>query len=314
MGTADRRSGPRALTSMLWSTSTARAAPLPAECASPNILWTVPNQDCSSRATGSSVFDFEGDGAAEVVYADETSFRIFDGRTGAVLYDDPSHSSNTRMEMPLVVDVDNDGKSEVVIPEPNTSSGSLGGIEIWEDADNNWVRTRRVWNQHTYHVTNITEDGQVPRSEPVNWSSTRLNNFRQNVQPDGLFDAPDLVIVEIELDECILTTGTLRIAVTIENRGALGVAPGVPVFVRGNILPSGPTEDVGTMLTTMRLLPGQRERLIFTWVPTGGFTFTNFTVEAIADDDGTGSGGVYNECDEDNNAVVSEMFATCDFG
>ena len=34
--------------------------PLPAECESPNIRWTVPNEDCSSRATGSSVFDFSG--------------------------------------------------------------------------------------------------------------------------------------------------------------------------------------------------------------------------------------------------------------
>ncbi|MEZ4340537.1 MAG: VCBS repeat-containing protein [Sandaracinaceae bacterium] len=100
------------------------------------------------------MFDFEGDGAAEVVYADENSFRIFDGRTGRVLYQDDCTSSNTRLEMPIV-DVDNDGKSEVVIPEPNRSSVDLGGIEIWEDAENNWVRTRRVWNQHTYHVTNI---------------------------------------------------------------------------------------------------------------------------------------------------------------
>ena len=86
------------------------------------------------------------------------------------------------MEMPIVVDVDNDGKSEVVVPEPNTDR-SFGGIEIWEDVDNNWVRTRRIWNQHAYHVTNITEDGQVPRNEEPNWLNSRLNNFRQNVQP-----------------------------------------------------------------------------------------------------------------------------------
>ena len=66
----------------------------------------------------------------------------------------------TASEMPIVVDVDNDGKSEVVIPEPNTDADS-GGIEIWEDSHNNWVRTRRIWNQYAYNVTNVTEDGQI---------------------------------------------------------------------------------------------------------------------------------------------------------
>ena len=62
--------------------------------------------------------------------------------------------------------------------------------EVWEDLSNNWVRTRRIWNQHTYHVTNVTEDGQIPRHEAPNWLDPGLNNFRQNVQTDGLFDAP----------------------------------------------------------------------------------------------------------------------------
>ena len=102
--------------------------PLPDGCDPDHewVRWMVENDDCSSRATGSSVFDFEGDGSAEVVYADETAFRIFRGSDGTILYEDTTHSSNTRLEMPIVVDVDNDGKSEVVIPEPNTDPGRGG--------------------------------------------------------------------------------------------------------------------------------------------------------------------------------------------
>lgn len=286
-------------------------SPLPAGCQAENILWTVPNQDCSSRATGSSVFDFEGDGAAEVVYADETRFRIFDGRTGAILYEDTTHQSNTRIEMPIVVDVDNDGKSEVVIPEPNRTSTSLGGIEIWEDVDNNWVRTRRVWNQHAYHVTNITEDGQVPREPEVNWLNTRLNNFRQNVQPGGLFDAADLQVTAIELGECV-ASGVLRIAVTVTNRGALGVAPGIDVWVRAT--PAGGAEvDLGVVQTTTTLLPGRSEVIVVEWDLGAPFTFESFTVEATVDDDGMGN-GQYNECIEDNNSLVSGVLETCTFG
>src|SRR6185312_3947865 len=46
--------------------------------------WYEVTQDTSSRATGSSVFDFEGDGVAEVLYNDELAFRAFRGPTGDV--------------------------------------------------------------------------------------------------------------------------------------------------------------------------------------------------------------------------------------
>lgn len=127
--------------------------PLPEECASEGILWRVDNQDCSSRVTASSVFDFNGDGSAEVVYADETHFRIFDGKNGDILFSDNSFRSHTRIEMPVIADVDNDGKAEVVVGE-NSWNGGDPGLEVWDDVNDNWVRTRRIWNQHGYYVTN----------------------------------------------------------------------------------------------------------------------------------------------------------------
>ncbi len=264
--------------------------PLPAECDAENILWKVPNQDCSSRATGSSVFDFDGDGAAEVVYADETSFRVFDGRDGQVIYSDTTHRSNTRLEMPIVVDVDNDGKSEIIVPEPNTNS-NLGGIEIWQDAANNWVRTRRVWNQHSYHVTNVTEDGQIPAQEPANWMNPRLNNFRQNVQPDGLFDAADLLVTIVAVCR---SASDQNAEITVTNQGALGVGAGVDVFVQ--VINNAVVVESGVVQTTAPILPGQSEVLIFNFSsPT-----TSVLLTASVDNDGSG-GSQYNECVEDNN-------------
>ena len=29
------------------------------------------------------------------------------------------------------------------------------GIEVFKDSLDNWVSTRPVWNQHTYHITNV---------------------------------------------------------------------------------------------------------------------------------------------------------------
>ncbi|MGB8331596.1 MAG: VCBS repeat-containing protein [Polyangiales bacterium] len=274
--------------------------PLPEGCARQWVRWMVENDDCSSRVTGSSVFDFEGDGSAEVVYADETRFRIFRGSDGAILYEDNTHSSNTRLEMPVVVDVDNDGKSEIVVPEPNQDP-TRGGIEIWEDAANNWVRTRRIWNQHTYSVTNVTEDGQIPRVPARNWMRSRLNNFRQNVQPGGLFDAPDFVVTEIFRPSCDESGYTL--AVVVANEGSLSVPPGILTHLR---ITGTDAEvfDLGTVPTKGWLLPGQSEQLEVVFEIPDGLSVSGFVVSATVDDDGMG-GQQYNECDEENNAATS---------
>ncbi|MBW2588181.1 MAG: VCBS repeat-containing protein, partial [Deltaproteobacteria bacterium] len=275
--------------------------PLPEGCEREWVRWMVENDDCSSRATGSSVFDFEGDGSAEVVYADETTFRIFKGSDGTILYEDDSHSSNTRLEMPIVVDVDNDGKSEIVVPEPNRDDPDRGGIEIWEDADNNWVRTRRIWNQHAYSVTNVTEDGQIPRVPEPNWTRSRLNNFRQNVQPGGLFDAPDFVVREISRLDCDESQFTL--AVLVGNDGSLSVPPGIltHIVVATN---DARVFDLGTVPTRDWLLPGQSEQLEVVFEVPSGPQVTAIVVSATADDDGVG-GQRYNECNEDNNQARS---------
>ncbi|RLB50768.1 MAG: hypothetical protein DRH23_03650 [Deltaproteobacteria bacterium] len=279
--------------------------PLPAECEREWVRWIVENEDCSSRATGSSVFDFDGDGSAEVVYADETSFRIFNGSNGTVLYEDATHSSSTRLEMPIVVDVDNDGKSEMVVPEATTSS-NRGGIEIWEDSNNHWVRTRRIWNQHTYSVTNVTEDGQIPRVPEPNWTHSGLNSFRQNVQPGGLFDAPDFVVREIFRLGC--EEGQFRVAMVVGNDGSLSVPPGILTHV---VVTTDDARifDLGTVATTGWLLPGQSEQLEAVFAVSSGPHPAGIQVSATVDADGMG-GQRYNECNEDNNAAMSNAI-TC---
>jgi hypothetical protein len=77
------------------------------------VLWSVATQDASSRVTGSSVFDFDGDGSAEVVYNDECYVRVMRGRDGAILFQ-TENSSGTTYEYPLIVDVDGDGAAEII--------------------------------------------------------------------------------------------------------------------------------------------------------------------------------------------------------
>ena len=105
------------------------------------ILWTSTTQDNSSSMTGSAVFDFEGDGQAEVVYADECFSRVYDGKTGDIAYS-AYHTSCTWYENPVIADVDGDFNSEIVIPS-NTNCGiacptldpKFDGLRCQEDAE-----------------------------------------------------------------------------------------------------------------------------------------------------------------------------------
>ncbi|MBL4634049.1 MAG: hypothetical protein JKY56_09255, partial [Kofleriaceae bacterium] len=98
------------------------AAPVdPAFCSTMSttgILWAKPTQDLSSSLTGSAVFDFENDGRAEVVYADECFSRVYDGQNGDILYS-AFRTSCTWYENPIVADVDGDLNTEIVIPSNN---------------------------------------------------------------------------------------------------------------------------------------------------------------------------------------------------
>jgi hypothetical protein len=91
------------------------------------ILWTQEVRDFSTGINGSSVFDFEGDGRAEVVYADECYLRVFDGRTGDAVWSAP-RSSGTWIEAPVIADPDGDFNAEIVVGS-NVSNGACPALD-----------------------------------------------------------------------------------------------------------------------------------------------------------------------------------------
>ncbi len=224
-------------------------------------LWLAATHDCSSAATGSSLFDFEGDGKAEVVYSDEHYLRVYEGTTGNELFR-TCNTTGTLFEYPLVADVDADGQADLVVVA-NSYSGitcpddasKQKGLRVFSAMGGQWVRTRRVWNQHAYHVTNVEEDGTIPAKELPNWTQPRLNNFRQNVQPIGEFSAPDL-IVTVEPPPCNVTPYAL--IARVRNIGQASVPAGIPVgFYQGN--PSQGGTLLGIAATSLALYPAEAE-------------------------------------------------------
>jgi hypothetical protein len=95
-------------------------------CEGNYVRWSRPSQDASSRQTGASVFDFDGDGQAEVVYADECFLRVYNGKTGEVLFSTP-RTSGTWYENPVVADVDRDDHVEIVVNSAYSVACPSGG-------------------------------------------------------------------------------------------------------------------------------------------------------------------------------------------
>ena len=135
------------------------------------LVWIKQTQDCSSSFTGSSVYDFNGNGRAEVVYADEEVLRIYQGSDGSVL-EEICNTSGTLHEYPLVTDLDHDGHADLVVASNDYSgfvcpmqNSKTTGVRVFSNID--WTRTRTQWNQHTYHVTKDVPLAQF-RSESAN--------------------------------------------------------------------------------------------------------------------------------------------------
>jgi len=295
------------------------------------VLWKTENHDLSSSVTGSTVFDFEGDGSAEVIYNDECFLWVYDGKTGKIRFATPT-TSFTATEASLVADVDGDGHAEMVMvsngadpssagwkcdvapwnqPDPTTGrpawtppSGATAyrGLTVWEDKASSWVGTRSLWNQHTYHVTNICDSrdsacgppntyGSIPQVEQKNWLLGWLNNYRQNVQEKGIFDAADAT-VSIKPD----CTTPVVLHAYVRNYGFAILPAKVEV---GFYVKQGGSTDVllGKAQTKNPLFPGQVSELTFTVPQAQGGVKDYYLAKILVDPQSP----TFHECRESNN-------------
>jgi hypothetical protein len=146
--------------------------------------WSASVKDNSGLATATA-FDFLGDGIADGIYADEAKIYVFDGAKGGLLMS-ASRISGTLIEYPVVADVDNDGSAEIVYVSNYEQGGSGVTVTVLRDEQDRWIQARRIWNQYSYHVTNVREDGTIPKATKKGWQL--LNTFRTNSQIEGSGD------------------------------------------------------------------------------------------------------------------------------
>jgi len=137
------------------------------------LKWDLDITELSSGNTGSSVFDFNGDGKSEIVYRDERFLYIIqDGVDGG---GNPAGNirqafpcrSRTGREYPIVADVNGDGETEICLAcqhpsEPDINPKETGQIVVFASDGERWVPARKMWNQHGYFNVNVNDDLTIP--------------------------------------------------------------------------------------------------------------------------------------------------------
>lgn len=250
-------------------------------------------------SSGPAVFDLDGDGQPEVLLSSGGYFRIFNGKTGALLYQENTGTYPLYNSQDVVIaDINGDGHAAAVVVGNNGMSGNL---RVYGAKNNDWVNTRRIWNQPSYHATNINDDGSIPKNEAPSWLLN--NNYRcqvpttQNANP---YLASDLSASFVRLDMANYPA-SVTITARIGNGGAKAVSPGLKAtFHDGN--PANGGVLIATALTTKTVNPGEYEDVTITWnAPLEG----NHTIWITANAD-----SVVSECDKANNVATLPVFIT----
>ncbi|MDR2763755.1 MAG: FG-GAP-like repeat-containing protein [Tannerella sp.] len=137
-------------------------------------LWGVdPNED--SYSNGATLFDFNQDGANEVLISDQVTISIYDGASGTRRAD-LLFAETTIMQYPVIADVDADGSADIVVCGNNT-------LNILKSSGTPWTWARPVWNQYMYNSVNVYNDLTIP---PVQFNSATVFPG-----PDGLTGPPN---------------------------------------------------------------------------------------------------------------------------
>ncbi|MCZ7666661.1 MAG: FG-GAP-like repeat-containing protein [Chloroflexi bacterium] len=178
-----------------------------------SILWQRPAYDDTS-ANSQSVLDLNGDGVYEIAWnGAQYGFTIFNGADGEILFNEPLAESLTGTDYPIFADVDVDGYAEIVAP-------TNGGIAVFGQ-DGAWGESRTVWNQHSYHITNVNIDLTIPAVEADSW--TVHNTYRTQWPQDIVVPVYDVTVTHtVGLADVAVLTDTFSSPPTVSHDSVYG--------------------------------------------------------------------------------------------
>ncbi|MCB9741851.1 MAG: VCBS repeat-containing protein [Alphaproteobacteria bacterium] len=244
---------------------------------------------------GCSAFDFDNDGEYEILLADEDTFYILEGSTGAELYSYSAHHSETYLSYPTVADWDQDGSAEIFLTSSNMSDTTgleIAGLTVFGDPSDGWAPGGPGWQLHDYAGTNIGDAGEVPGPEATYWLDANVYRARPGVPTE-----PDLTveIIDFCVTGCTSSSDQALASVQVSNQGSETVTSAT-VYLWGldsSGLEIGPLDE--TEFTT--LLPGRSanaQLMSFPAVDIGGLGIVGLRAEVDP-------GGDIEQCDYSND-------------
>lgn len=266
-------------------------------------LWATPRtiNDSRSGVLTVSIYDFDNDGKPEMVYRDSQEVVIIDGTTGTQKLWSAICQSHTYTEGPVIADANGDGATDICVSCNRSNSfnidagiqqQALGEVRMFFSSGNEWLPTRKVWNQPGYFVVNINDDLTLPFPQlnqnvifgnspcpnglpgpqmPMNVFLNQVPYLSDNGCP--VFPAPDLSFVGDDPDNLPYPPGDprnfpavvvvppicgnldIKVSVNIINDGDLPISANIPVsFFHGDPTKPGITSDSLLFSTTISVV------------------------------------------------------------
>jgi gliding motility-associated-like protein len=286
--------------------------------------WQASHADESGQ-TSMTLFDFNQDGIMEIVYRDQDNLRIINGsgkshRTGHDtipfynLYT-KSMYAGTWKEYPVVADVNNDGRAEIVVcGKTGSGLGWVGGQLMTIGGIHPWAPARPVWNQYMYNVTNINRDLTVPFppfhnasafTDPQGIVRRPFNNFLQQATTLDQYGRPFMSLANLAIaGEPVLELENDVLSLEMEVCNTGEIAFPAPMFISAY---TAAGQLVLTEAQSQSLLPGECVTVTLSISQDILKHFDNpYPLRIIVNDNGEGTaqyGGLQAECDTSDNTT-----------
>jgi len=300
-------------------------------------FWSIDINESTSGYTSTTVFDFNNDGAVEVVYRDEAYLYIINGKTGSV-FTQATCRSRTANDYPIVVDVDGDGATEICVTCATNDADDItqisrapyGQVRTYKSNLEAWVPARKVWNQHGYFNVNVNDDLTIPRYQQKHnvifstgactpGSNRALNTFLNQSPYLDSKGCPTYATADITYDAAsvIITPPTcpdqaFTVSLDIKNIGDLGLSGDLPItFYQGDPTKAGAVKLNTQIVTLTKFNVGDVASLTNLTVQGTG---SSFTLYVVLNDNGSTvptpislPNSTFSECNYTNNIVSASV-------
>lgn len=260
-----------------------------------SVSWVAPLPEVAGvrPRAAPALFDFDGDGAMEVVAQTIDAVWLLDGRDGHVLSSIENWNPASAVQ-PMIADMDGDGSAEIVVHNRGWASSTWlaeedGGMRILGPATGAWADAPARWDQGAWQAARWLRGGSETGGMPPFWREH--NSLRAQLTlypPPSSEDALANPQIATAVADTRLCPDSVDAWISVRNQGTAR-AVDLRLLVEG--LPDGPTE----IEVAAGLDPGESAWVV---VPSVMPQETPLQVEVVS------SGSQCNACDDTWPVVV----------